>query len=92
MNNSELIKHLEECLRLIKEQEEILAVPKDEIVSTEDRFFIFPRRIHIKSTGKKTWRIGTVKNCRKIKTYYRDFVHPESDCVGIFYSHFYEID
>lgn len=70
-------------------------LPEKEIMYTKDRFFILPRRVRIKSTGKKKWMIGQVNDVRKIKTYFvgRCYDPAEEEMYdNVLAKHFYEID
>lgn len=87
--NSELIFHLEATLKLAKEENK-LVVPTDEIISTKNEFFCFPRRIFQKSTNKFVWRIGTIDNVTTIRHYSLGFI-PECSDEIIFYENRYEI-
>lgn len=71
-------------------------LPEEELISTEDRFFIIPRRVRIKSTEKTKWMIGSVKNCRSVKYYYlaHEDLGPERPMGDLIlkYDFYYEVD
>lgn len=101
IDTTETIRLLNEIISKLenKQAEEDLRnkpLPENEIMYTKDRFFIIPRRVRIKSTGKTKWIIGSVKNCRSIKYYFlghEDYgpEMPMGDLV-LKYNFYYEVD
>lgn len=100
IDTTETIRLLNEIISKLenKQAEEDLRnkpLPENEIVSTRDRFFIIPRRVRIKSTEKSKWMVGSVKNCRSIKYYYRYYHSSGPGRRGawvIGYNFYYEVD
>jgi hypothetical protein len=96
MNRNEIVDHIIECLKQLKEEEKPLVVPENEIVFSGSKFFLFPRHVRIKSSDKKKWMVGTVKDCRRVKYYYtcHEDCGPEMPMGDLIMTHdfYYEVD